>query len=110
MILRAALTVVFAFGLLALAAEVQQAAKIARIGFLSLNRATSPHLPEAFLQGLRDLGYVEGRNVVIEWWRHDPSPLPLSANVPRARRTSPFRAHLEASLWLGSADEQSPDD
>ena len=56
-------------GLLAspLAAEAQQAAKIARIGWLSINRATSPHLTEAFLQGLRDLGYVEGRNVVIEY-------------------------------------------
>ncbi|HEV2056503.1 MAG TPA: ABC transporter substrate-binding protein [Methylomirabilota bacterium] len=37
-----------------------------RIGFLSTNLAASPHLPEAFRQGLRDLGYVEGRNVVIE--------------------------------------------
>ena len=60
------------FALLALgaapfAAEAQQAAKIARIGYLATNRATSPHLREAFLQGLRDLGYVEGRNVVIEY-------------------------------------------
>jgi len=55
-------------GLLAapLAAEAQQAAKIARIGYLSPNLATSPHLREAFRQGLRDLGYVEGRNLVIE--------------------------------------------
>jgi putative ABC transport system substrate-binding protein len=49
-----------------LAAEAQQVAKIARIGYLSPNLAASPHLREAFLQGLRDLGYVEGRNVVIE--------------------------------------------
>ncbi|MDO8477348.1 MAG: ABC transporter substrate binding protein [Candidatus Rokubacteria bacterium] len=49
------------------AAEAQQAAKIARIGILALNRAAAPHVPEAFLQGLRDLGYVEGRNLVIEW-------------------------------------------
>jgi putative ABC transport system substrate-binding protein len=50
-----------------LAAEAQQAAKIARIGYLANNPAGSPHLLEAFLQGLRDLGYVEGRNVVIEY-------------------------------------------
>jgi putative tryptophan/tyrosine transport system substrate-binding protein len=50
-----------------LAAEAQQAAKIARIGYLAPNLATSPHLREAFRQGLRDLGYVEGRNLVIEY-------------------------------------------
>jgi putative ABC transport system substrate-binding protein len=49
-----------------LSAEAQQAAKIARIGYLSPDLATSPHLREAFRQGLRDLGYVEGRNLVIE--------------------------------------------
>jgi putative ABC transport system substrate-binding protein len=56
-------------GLLAapLAAEAQQAAKVPRIGYLALNLAASPHLHEAFRQGLRDLGYVEGRNVVIEY-------------------------------------------
>jgi len=48
------------------AAEAQQAVKIARIGYLAGNLAVFPQLREAFLQGLRDLGYVEGRNVVIE--------------------------------------------
>ena len=46
------------------AAEAQQAAKIFRIGYLALN--PTPHFQEAFRQGLRDLGYVEGRNLVIE--------------------------------------------
>ena len=49
-----------------LTAEAQQAAKVARIGVLATNLAASPHLREAFLQGLRDLGYVEGQNVAIE--------------------------------------------
>jgi len=55
-------------GLLAspLAAEAQQAAKAARIGYLMTSLGSS-HLREAFRQGLRDLGYVEGRNVVIEY-------------------------------------------
>jgi ABC-type uncharacterized transport system substrate-binding protein len=55
-------------GLLAapLAAEGQQAAKVARIGWLATNLTARLHLQEAFLQGLRDLGYVEGRNLVVE--------------------------------------------
>ncbi len=66
MIIRAALTGVLALSLLAspLAAEAQQAATIFRIGYLATN--PTPHLQEAFRQGLRDLGYVEGRNLVIE--------------------------------------------
>jgi len=55
-----------ALGAAPLAAEAQQAAKVARIGYLSTNLAANPP-HEAFGQGLRDLGYVEGRNVVIEY-------------------------------------------
>ena len=56
-------------GLLAapLAAGAQPAAKVPRIGFLTGNLAASPHVVEAFRQGLRDLGYIEGRNVGIEY-------------------------------------------
>ena len=50
-----------------LVAEAQQAAKVARIGLLATNRAVAPRHVDAFLQGLRDLGYVEGRNLVIEY-------------------------------------------
>jgi ABC-type uncharacterized transport system substrate-binding protein len=48
------------------AAEAQQAGKIARIGWLGDRSGAGPRR-EAFLQGLRDLGYVEGRNLVIEY-------------------------------------------
>src|SRR4030095_9741283 len=48
------------------AAEAQQAAKIARIGLLSLHLGPNRHLRGAFPQALLDLGYVDGRNVVIE--------------------------------------------
>ena len=50
-----------------LAVRAQQAAKVPRIGYLAGDRAAGPHLIEAFRQGLRDLGYVEGSNVLIEY-------------------------------------------
>jgi ABC-type uncharacterized transport system substrate-binding protein len=62
-----------------LAAEAQQAAKVARIGYLSTNLAVNPHIQEAFRQGLRDLGYVEGRNVVIEYRDAEEKPERLPA-------------------------------
>jgi putative ABC transport system substrate-binding protein len=50
-----------------LGVSAQQTTKIPRIGFLTSGLAVNPHLPEAFRRGLHDLGYVEGRNVVIEY-------------------------------------------
>lgn len=50
-----------------LAAEAQQTARIARVGYLAPNLSANTKLKEAFRRGLRDLGYIEGRNVVIEY-------------------------------------------
>ena len=61
---------ILAFGLLAasLPAEAQQAGKVYRIGYLAPVSA-SPFSPrtKAFREGLRELGYVEGQNIVIEY-------------------------------------------
>jgi putative ABC transport system substrate-binding protein len=48
-------------------AEAQQLKKVSRIGYLAAS-SPSAQLPrtEAFRQGLRELGYVEGKNIVIE--------------------------------------------
>jgi putative ABC transport system substrate-binding protein len=62
-----------------LAGEAQQAAKIPRIGWLANNPTAAPHLLEAFRQGLRDLGYVEGHNVVIEYRSSEGKPERLAA-------------------------------
>jgi putative ABC transport system substrate-binding protein len=61
-----------AFGILAapLAADAQPPGKVFRIGYLGNEPLTNPGvLPirEAFIQGLRELGYVEGQNITIEW-------------------------------------------
>jgi len=49
-------------------AEAQQPKKVSRIGVLSGGTASSnASRIEAFRQGLRDLGYVEGQNVTIEY-------------------------------------------
>ena len=49
-------------------AAAQQPKKVPRIGILLPNQpSVSPQLVKAFHQGLRELGYVEGRNIVIEY-------------------------------------------
>jgi putative ABC transport system substrate-binding protein len=48
------------------AAEAQQPTKIPRIGRLDGASPSDAGREEAFRQGLRELGYVEGKNVVIE--------------------------------------------
>src|SRR5262245_50460098 len=49
-------------------AEAQQQKKILRIGYLSLGAlATAPYRTDAFRQGLRQLGYAEGKDFVIEY-------------------------------------------
>src|SRR5580765_3568354 len=61
---------VIAFALVVAGAVVhaQQPANISRIGFLSTTSPSNvPTRLEAFRQGLRDLGYVEGKNIVIEY-------------------------------------------
>jgi putative ABC transport system substrate-binding protein len=46
-------------------AGAQQSAKISRIGYLSLDDLSSPAF-ESFRQGLRELGYIDGQNIMIE--------------------------------------------
>ena len=51
---------------LSVPAQAQQPAKIHRIGYLAARSSPEPR-DEGFRQGLRDLGYIEGKNIAIEY-------------------------------------------
>ena len=55
-------------------AHAQQPAKIPRIGYLAPLISANQSSVDAFRQGLRELGYEEGKNIVIEWrsWEGRP--------------------------------------
>jgi ABC-type uncharacterized transport system substrate-binding protein len=59
--------------------EAQQAGNVHRIGFLS---GTSLHAPttDGFRQGLRDLGHIEGKNILVEY-RFDVNPERFPSHV-----------------------------
>jgi len=107
------LVLILATGFLtaALAAEAQQhAGKVWRIGVLMLLDASDSDWPQAFREGLRALGYVEGQGVVIEWryaqGRADRLPglaaelVRLKADVIVADRTDAIRAAMQATSTI----------
>jgi putative ABC transport system substrate-binding protein len=69
--------------------RAQQPGKITRIGFLSSGSlASSAPLAEAFREGLQELGYVEGKNIIIEYRYAEgrPERLPsLAADLVRLK-------------------------
>ena len=48
-------------------AEAQQTGKVSRLGYLSGGSSHTGGNPNAFWQGLRELGYVEGKNILFEY-------------------------------------------
>src|SRR5712691_6260777 len=57
-----------AFGAAPLAVVAQQAGKVHRVGYLSTpTRDSVKYVLEAFLRTLRELGWVEGQNLIIEY-------------------------------------------
>ena len=51
-----------------IASFAQQQSKVWRVGFLSpVSASSSSQNTDAFLKGMQELGYVEGKNLVIEW-------------------------------------------
>src|SRR5215470_4895809 len=96
-------SILFAGALLAVAVivEAQQPKNIPRIGFLSANSpaAISARI-EALRQGLRELGYVEGKNIVIEWRYAEGKPdrLPALATELVCRYVIALTYHATSGL------------
>jgi putative tryptophan/tyrosine transport system substrate-binding protein len=70
--------------------HAQPQAKIPRIGYLAVS-SSSPNRTEPFRQGLRELGYVEGKNIIIEWRFAE-------GNRDRVRELAAELVHLKVSV------------
>jgi putative ABC transport system substrate-binding protein len=106
-----------------ISAQAQQAKKVPRIGYLGFAApATNTYRVNrvaAFRHGLRELGYVEGKNIVIEW-RFAEEKLdrlsalaaelvPLKVDVIVTRGPAPTRAAKAATATIPIVMAQDPD-
>src|SRR5262245_17310613 len=67
---------------LCVSADAQETKRVPRLGFLAVSPlSTLVQLTDSFRQGLRELGYTEGKNIFIEWRSADGNPdrVPLLA-------------------------------
>ncbi len=79
------------------AVDAQQPTKIPRIGYLStVSPAANATRIEALRQGLRELGYVEGKNIVIEWRYAD-------GKIDRLPSLAAQLVHLKVDLIVTAA-------
>jgi putative ABC transport system substrate-binding protein len=100
-------------------AHAQQPTKIPRIGYLGGSAASGTTRIDAFRQGLRELGYVEGKNIVIEWRNGDGNSDRLRALAVELVRlkvdvivtvgSNPTRAAKEATATIPIVMSQDPD-
>jgi putative ABC transport system substrate-binding protein len=104
---------------LAQPADAQEAKKVPRIGRVRLPASPNPARQAAFLQGLRELGYVEGKNIIFELraaeGKLDRLP-PLMAELVRLKvdvivtsGASVTRAAKEATSTIPIVMAQDPD-
>ena len=100
-------------------AQAQQPTKIPRIGYLGGSAASNLARREAFRQGLRELGYVEGKNIVIEWRYSEGQPdrerahaaelVRLKVDVIVTVGSNPTRAAKRATSTIPIVMAQDPD-
>jgi len=93
-----------------LVAAAQQTGKIPRVGILAPGNPPLVHA-EAFREGLRDLGYVEGQNIRFEWrWEAgDPDRYgPLAKDLVRGRVDVIVAGTTQASFAAKQATQTIP--
>lgn len=98
--------------------QAQQPTKVPRIGYLAARSGPGPN-DQAFQLGMRELGYVEGQNIVIErrWAGTNPDRLPsLAAELVRLKvdiivtsGSTSTRAAKEATVTIPIVMAQDPD-
>jgi ABC-type uncharacterized transport system substrate-binding protein len=100
---RQKITVLTLFALLfalCLPGQAQQPKKVPRIGYQSAG--SSGEREEAFRQGLRELGYVEGQNIVIEWRFAQGKPDQIPRNTAEL-----VRLNVDVIVTGGSTDTRA---
>jgi putative ABC transport system substrate-binding protein len=85
------------------AAEAQSEGKVHRIGFLWDSPAVFPESIEAFRQGLRELGYVEGRNLTIEYRWAEGKPERMRELAEELVRLNVDVIVAPSSIYTGAA-------
>ncbi len=111
------LVVLLAVGVIA---DAQQPTKVPRIGYLTpVSLSANAARIEAFRQGLRELGYVEGQSIVIEWRSSEGKSdrlLTLAAELVRLKvavivtsGAAPTRAAKEATSTIPIVMTQDDD-
>ena len=90
-------------------AGAQQAQKVPRIGFLGHNNPRGAPVLQSFRQGLRELGYVEGQNIILEWVKSNDTSqfynfaadlVRLQVDVIVAQNNEPTRAVMKATKTI----------
>jgi len=89
-------------------AEAQQAKKIPRMGFLWDSPAVFPDAIEAFRQGLRDLGYVEGRTIAIEYRWAEGKPERMREFAEELVRLKVDLIVAPSSIYVEAAKRATP--
>ena len=83
---------------LSIPAEAQQPKKVPRIGYQSAS-SSGENNEEAFRQGLRELGYIDGQNIAIEWRFAQGKPDQVTHNVAEL-----VRLKVDVIVTGGAAD------